>query len=79
MLQQQQLHLIESDVLGEKILLVGEEINMSNAVELYPECVVYTHAEVGKLEGISAETLRAVHDIKKCLKGCVATVTAPVN
>jgi hypothetical protein len=76
---QEQLHLIDSDVLGEKILLIGEEINMRNANELYPECVVYTHAEVGKLEGISADTLRAVHDIKKCLNGCVAMVTAPVD
>ncbi|MHC4598460.1 MAG: hypothetical protein ACYS47_05600 [Planctomycetota bacterium] len=76
---QEQLHLIDSDVLGEKILLIGEEINLGNVTELYPECVIYTHAEIGKLEGIPAETLRAVHDIKKCLNGCVATVTTPVN
>ena len=74
---QQQFHLIESDVLHEKVLLVGQEVNLGNVSDLYPECVIYTHDEVGKLYGVSEETLRAVHDIKKYFKGCVSDVSDP--
>ena len=58
---------------------MGEEVSKKNACDLYPECVIYTHAEVGYLEGIPAETLRAIHDIKKCLNGSVSRVVAPVE
>ena len=74
-----QFHVIDSDVLHEKILLVGSEVNVRNLCDLYPECVVYTHDEVGKLFGLPAETLRAVHDIKKTLSGCVSGVSEPVQ
>ncbi|MHC5039206.1 MAG: hypothetical protein ACYTHM_18010 [Planctomycetota bacterium] len=76
---QPQFHLIESEVLGEKILLVDRDANRKNAVDLYPECVIYTHAEIGKLYGIPDESLKAVHEIKKCLRGSVSRVSEPVQ
>lgn len=76
---QQQFHVIESDVLGEKIVLVGEDVSYRNACDLYPECVVYTHDEIGKLYGIPVETLKMVHDIKRILKGCVSLVSTPMQ
>jgi len=76
---QSQFHVIDSDVLHEKILLVGSEVNLRNVCDLYPECVIYTHEEVGKLYGLPAETLRIVHDIKKTLSGSVSVVSEPVQ
>ncbi|MHC4780883.1 MAG: hypothetical protein ACYTFG_20115 [Planctomycetota bacterium] len=70
-------HVIQSDALGEKVVLVNGNGNLKDATDLYPECVAYTHAEVDKLYGIPRETLQAVHEIKKYLKGCVSLVSEP--
>ena len=77
-MNQQQIHIIQSEALGERILLVHGDINLRNAAELYPECVPYTDAEVDRLSGLSEETLKLVHGVKKHFRGSVSRVSAPV-
>ncbi|GEM_PF-2794992 len=72
-------HLIQSEALGEKVLLVDDDLGYRSASDLYPECVPYTHSEVGKLQGIPVETLKAVHDLKKFFRGSVSRVIEPLQ
>lgn len=73
------MHLIDSNLLGERIVLVDRDLTASDACCLYPDCVVYTHAEVGKLLELPEETVRDLHGIKKCFHGRISFVSKPVE
>ena len=62
--------IIESNLLGEKIVLVSQEPHVERARMLYPEKVVYTCEEITRLEGVSQDTVREIHDVKKTFNGC---------
>lgn len=76
-MSQPAFHLIQSDTLGEKILLVNGDFGLRSAADLYPECVAYTHTEVAKLMGLPEETLKTIHWVKKHFHGRVSLVTDP--
>jgi hypothetical protein len=76
---QKKIRLIDSEALGERIVLVDADSDVGDASYLYPEQVVYTHAEVSKILGVTIETLRGIHGIKKTLHGRISYVALPAE
>ena len=66
--------IIDSDLLGEKIVLVAREPHVERARMLYPESVVYTCDEISRLNGACSETVREVHDVKKAFNGSLMQI-----
>jgi hypothetical protein len=79
LLPQKKIRLIDSEALGERIVLVDGEGDVGDASFLYPDQVVYTHAEVSKILGVTDETLRGIHGIKKALHGRISFVALPAE
>jgi hypothetical protein len=69
----QQWALVDSEVLGEKVVFAADEQAATQAPAGY---VAYTAAELERLEGLTPEGLQCVHKAKRCFSGIVKEVTA---
>jgi hypothetical protein len=61
--------LINSELLGEKIVLVDREPHVERARMLYPDSVVYTCDEVSRMDGAASAMVKDIHDVKKAFNG----------
>jgi hypothetical protein len=69
----QQWALVDSEVLGEQIIMAADAAAIQQAPAGY---VAYTAAELEHLEGLTPEGLQCVHKAKRCFSGIVKEVTA---
>lgn len=57
--------LIYSHILNDYLLLTGTDKDRDRLIDSGIEEVIYTRDEIPKLEGLSPESLRAQHEIKR--------------
>jgi hypothetical protein len=74
---QKKIRLLDSELLGERIVLVDADSDVGDATHLYPDRVIYSHSEVSKILGVTSETLKEIHGIKKAFHGKISLVAAP--
>ena len=76
---QKKIRLMDSELLGERIVLVDADSDVGDASHLYPDQVIYSHSEVSKILGVTAETLKEIHGIKKAFHGRISLVAVPAE
>lgn len=69
--------LIDSNLVGERIVLVAREPHVERARMLYPGSVVYTCDEITRMDGAGPETVREIHGVKKAFSGSLLGLMEP--
>lgn len=69
--------ILESEVLGERIVVLWDDKRIEDALET--GLVVYRKPEVELLEGLSEQAIKDVHKIKKTFKGWVWQSDSPTK
>ncbi len=69
--------IIDSSLLGEKIVVVSLEPHIERARMMFPKNVIYTHDEIAKLDNMAPESVKGIHDVKKAFNGAFLQLINP--